>query len=119
MKITPKQYAILLYELTKDAKDVDGPAKDFLNLLFKNRAFSLLPKIKLLYNNYYNQQEGATDVEVVTARKISEKMLKGDNLNVKMKVDPGVIGGASIKVGDYLVDDTIKARLTKLKQLLR
>ena len=119
MKITSKQYAMLLYELTKDTQDVQEATKDFLRLLLKNRALSLLPKIRLLYNDYYNQQEDVTDVEIITARKISEKVFQGDNLNVQMKIEPRVIGGACIKAGDYLVDNTLKSRLTKLKQVLK
>lgn len=127
MKILPKQYAILLYELTKDAKesDLQEISKSFLNLLVKNRDLSLLPRIERLYCEYYNKQEGVVDVEVTTAQEISKnavltikELVKAKNLNIQMKVDKNVIGGAAIKVGDYLVDDTLQSRLSHLKHSL-
>lgn len=128
MKITPKQYAILLYELTKDVKDkeADQLIKQFLNLLIKNRNLALLPKIQRLYQDYYNQQEKVVDVEIVTATEVPKKLfaavqenLRGQNCQMNLKVDQTVLGGASIRAGDYQVDDTLKARLINLKQSLK
>lgn len=128
MKITPKQYAILLYELTKDAKkkDIEKRTRDFLNLLLKNRALNQLPKILLFYGQYYNAQENAVDVEIVTARKIvvaglqpALRSLKAAaTMEIRERVDSSVLGGARIRVGDYMIDDTLKARLRELRSKL-
>lgn len=127
MKVTPKQYAILLYELTKQAKNnnVDAITQQFLNLLIKNRNLALLSKITLLYKDYYNQQEETVDVEIVTAKethknlaKAVEEQLQKQKCNIETRIDKSVLGGAAVRVGDYLIDDTLKARLLKLKKSL-
>lgn len=127
MRISPKQYAILLYELTKDAKETELKeiTKSFLSLLLKNRNLALWPRIQLLYQNYYNEQEGLIDIEIITARGISKDVfssikesIKAKNVDVKMTIDKKVLGGASIKTGDYMVDDTLKTRIVNLKQQL-
>lgn len=128
MRISPKQYAMLLYELTRDMaeNEVDRITQQFLVLLLKNRDFALLPKIQLLYKNYYNVREGVTDIEIITAREVSKntvsfikEFVNVKNINLEMKIDKNVIGGAAIKVGDYMIDDTLKTRINTLKQNLR
>lgn len=127
MKISPKQYAILLYELTQDVKKnaIEERTRAFLNLLLKQRALNQLPRILRFYSQYYNVQEGVIDVEVTTAReagKIEDKIkneIKIENkIELKKKVDPSLIGGVRIKVGDYMIDDTVRARLRALRSIL-
>ena len=127
MKITPKQYAALLYEMTHDKKGagLTNATKAFVQLLVKNRAIAQFARIERMYRDYYNAQEGIVDVEVVSAREMAKKVI-GDigkqlgNKNIEIKVceDPAVLGGARIKVGDYIMDDTLKARLTQLKKTM-
>ena len=65
------------------------------------------------------------DVTVTSARELSHHALRGlkdvlKNTNVECvtQIDPEVIGGARIQAGDYMIDDTLKARLTRLTQHL-
>ena len=125
MKITQKQYAILLYEMTKEAKkkEIEERTQDFLNLLLKHRTLNQLPKILQSYAQYYNVQEKVVDVEVTTAREVGkpvEAAFKSPQDGLKtaatFTIDPAVIGGARIRIGDYMVDDTIRARLMQLRK---
>ena len=125
MKVTPKQYAQLLYETTKDEKGsgLTKVVKTFVQLLIKNRALAQFARIERMYRDYYNAQEGIVDVEVVSARETTKKVMSdigkqlgGGNIEIKACEDPTVLGGARIKVGDYMIDDTLKSRLTQLKQ---
>ena len=43
----------------------------------------------------------------------------GKNVTVKVIVDPSVIGGISAKVGDTVIDGTVKRRLEQLKEQVR
>lgn len=125
MKVTPKQYATVLYEMTKDATkaQLKEAVKSFLQMLVKGRALPMLPRILQMYEDYYNRKEGIVDVEVVSGRSIptsvprtlktqlSEKM----NVELTLREDPSVLGGARIRVGDWMVDDTLKARLNAVR----
>lgn len=125
MRISPKQYAVLLYALTKDAKksELKEAVQSFIKQLARGRALALLPRILALYNSYYNAREGVVDVEVVSAGEPSSKIKHeieklSVRTNVRYRIDSAQLGGARIKVGDYMIDDTLKARLAKLKQTM-
>lgn len=127
MRINPKQYGILLYELTKDADDraINEVVGQFLRLLIKNRNLSLLPKIKLMYQNYYNEQEGETDVTITaldnapkSAIEKIKKQVGAKNINVETKIDKNILGGSIIRFGDYLVDNTLRTKLNLLSRSL-
>ena len=127
MKITPKQYAALLYEMTSEAKGTTlaEHVRKFVQVLAKNRAFALLPRIERAYVHYYNAQEDVLDVTVTSARELShhalkllKAALKDANVECVTQIDPAVLGGARIQVGDYMIDDTLKARLQMLKHKL-
>lgn len=134
MKITPKQYAVLLYEIVKSApgKNIDKEVRQFLKFLIENRDLSLLPRIELLFKDYFNKRENAVDIDVVSARElpkkvkcaieksnlVNERKLASTRAIVGYSVDPAVIGGVSVKVGDYMIDYTIKTRLTNLERSL-
>jgi len=76
----------------------------------------------------YHGVEGAQVAEVVTAvplddedrlkigRRITE--ITGKPVVLKPKVDPGVIGGIVIRVGDRLVDGSVRSKLTALRKEL-
>lgn len=127
MRISPKQYGILLYELTKDADDraINEVVGQFLRLLIKNRNLSLLPKIKLMYQNYYNEQEGEADVTITALnnapKSVIEKIKKqvgAKNINIEINIDKNILGGSVIRFGDYLVDNTLRTKLNLLSRSL-
>ena len=127
MRITPKQYAVLLYEMAKDKEKstLVKAMRSFIELLARNRALPLLPRIERAYVQYYNAREDVLDVTVTSARELShhglkllKDALKDTNVECVAQIDPEVIGGAKIQVGDYMIDDTLKARLRRLKNQL-
>ncbi|KKU13638.1 MAG: ATP synthase subunit delta [Parcubacteria group bacterium GW2011_GWC2_45_7] len=126
MKVTSKQYAVLLYELTHEAKkaELKEIGQSFLRLLIKGRALHLLPRILKLYENYYNACAGITDVEIVTAQEMSRKAVQTikktveGKVELRQRVDQAVIGGALIKINDWMIDNTLKTRINKLRQKL-
>ncbi|MDO8505586.1 MAG: ATP synthase F1 subunit delta [bacterium] len=127
MKITPKQYAVLLYEITSDKEKaaLSKSVQSFIELLVRNRALTLLPRIERAYQSYYNAREEVLDVSITSARELSHHALKvvkdalsEYNVECRTQIKPEVIGGARIRAGDYMIDDTLQARLTRLTQHL-
>ena len=127
MRISPKQYAQFLYAITKDAKGAEliKQAKMFIDLLMRNRALPLLPRIERAYVDYYNTREEVHDATVISARELPARALKqlrealkDQNVECQSQIDPEVLGGARIRVGDYMIDDTLKARLAQLKKAM-
>lgn len=125
MKVTPKQYAALLYEMTKDAKgsELKKAVSVFIRFLVRGRASAMLPRIILMYRDHYNRKEDVIDVEMVSAHEISPKVIQElkhlshgkANLEYESRQDKRVLGGVRIRIGDYMFDDTLKSRLNQLK----
>ena len=119
-----KNYAIALYEATKEIKEKDRlkkRVKNFLLILKKNNDLYLIEKIIKVYQNYYRKKKGISRIEITSADEIDEKILEGfkrkfKNLEIIKKIDKSLIGGIIIRKGDHIIDGSIKKRLKKIKE---
>lgn len=126
MKLTPKQYAMALYEMTKDAneKEASSAIRQFVKILVKNNVLSLLPKILRFYTNYYNHQEGVVDLKIQTTKHLPkiakelEKLLGDGKVFVTEEIKPELLGGAIFQWDDQMIDGSLRMRLQKLEQTL-
>ena len=128
MKITPKQYAQVLYDLVKDA-DQDQLSVllgKFVSVLTKNNQVSQLDKIISYFSQIWNKEKGLTQAEIISANKLDEQiteqlksfvMAKSNNKNVEIKqrIKKGIKGGFIIRFDDKIIDSSIKNKLNQLK----
>jgi F-type H+-transporting ATPase subunit delta len=99
-----------------------------LLLIQKNRQ-ALLPAILEEFIGLYEEEEGRLRGRVTTAvpleRGEAERLVRGLSESVgkdvvlEEVVDPGILGGAVLRLGDVLVDGSVRARLRALKDRLR
>lgn len=91
----------------------------------KNRE-PLLPAIAREFHNSYNEYMGIGKASIITAAPIDaklrsefevlvKKMIDKTRVEIVEKVDPSLIGGFILNVGDRQVDASIKSRLKALK----
>ena len=127
MKITPKQYAISLYETTKnvDSFKEEERVKNFVGILKKNNDLSLANKIKDEYNKYHREQRNISRIEITSSDKLDSKILnkiiqKFENqIEVEEKIDKSLIGGIVVKVDDdVLIDGSVRRKLEDLRKKL-
>lgn len=128
-KIIPKQYAVLLYEITKDLRKTGIKEKisEFVRFLATNNHLNLVDKIIGEFKAYTKKQERIQEVELISARPVGIKIrqrliniLNGKNkIELKEKIDPGLLGGIVIKIGDTMIDGSIKRRLNILSDKLK
>ncbi len=127
MKITPKQYALSLYESTQNADkdEVSKRIKRFINILKKNNDLSQTEKIIRCYYQHYRKVKNITKIEIKSSEKLGSniisKILQKFNKQVEIeeKTDPALIGGVVIKINDdILIDGSIKRKLEDLKEKL-
>ncbi len=88
-----------------------------------------LPQILELVSDLAAEARNSVVAEVRSAipldgnqqRQLADALSKatGKNVEVKVLVDPTVIGGIVAKVGDTVIDGTIKRRLEQLKEQVR
>lgn len=132
MKITATQYATTLHELTQDKSksEIDAVVKKFAEQLIKNRKNRLAGKIIEKFSGIYNQKNGIVEAEITSrealSKDVSNKLrnyvstkYKAKEVVVKNKIDESIKGGIIIKVGDEILDASLKNRLLNLGKLLK
>lgn len=98
----------------------------FLLLVIRNNRAEFLRKIALSYVNLYREEHDIAKVEITAATQLPEdqsdaivdivrKQMPGIALEVEHHIDPELIGGFTVKVGDVLLDASIKNELKKLR----
>jgi F-type H+-transporting ATPase subunit delta len=120
--VTPAQVADALVSLVKSPMPPE--AKNFINVLIENRRVSLLPEIAEQFHVLKNAQEGAADADISSAFDISGAQVAqlvstlekkfGRKLNPTVTVDPTLIGGVRVVVGDEVLDTSVRARLQQM-----
>jgi F-type H+-transporting ATPase subunit delta len=122
---TAKQYAHALYEATRDlsGKSLDFAVRAFGDILLRDRAIHMTDAIIAEYDAHAKKQAGEIELKVTTATEITDshkKVLKNvfDSTHIVETIDPDVVGGIKVRVGDTIYDATIKTQLIKLKESL-
>ena len=102
----------------------------FILLVIRNNRAEILYRITLAYLNIFREQHNIAKVEVTTAVPVEQdkidrivavvaKQLPGKTIEVDTHVNKDLIGGFTVKVGDLLLDASVKNELNKLRlQLL-
>jgi F-type H+-transporting ATPase subunit delta len=97
---------------------------NFLKLLSEHKRLNVLPEIFELFNAHYAALEKISKVRVITAtetqeafrQKLSQQLTKRIQREVTLQceVDPAIIGGAIIHIGDRVIDGSIRGKLSRL-----
>jgi F-type H+-transporting ATPase subunit delta len=103
-------------------------AKNFLRMVIENGRLSVLPEIAVQFRTLKNAQSGSSDAVVYSAFPIDGAALAdvkavlekrfGRKLNVAVELQPELIGGIRVVVGDEVLDASVKARLEQMKVAL-
>ncbi|MDO8559092.1 MAG: ATP synthase F1 subunit delta [bacterium] len=132
-KIAPLQYAIFLYELTLKAvgnlpagRQVKKKVNDFFEVLVKNNDSGKISEIIREFEAYEKKQRGVEDVEIISARpaglalkrQVSGLLKDGGKSEIKETVDPDMIGGLTMIIGDTMIDGSLRRKLRELKKVL-
>jgi len=104
------------------------PARNFLRTVIENGRLSALPEIAAQFRSLKNARSGSSDAVVFSAFPIDGAALAevaatlekrfGRTLNVKVELEPALIGGIRVVVGDEVLDTSVKARLEQMKVAL-
>jgi len=125
-KLADKQVAETFLSLLKS--NLTPEAKNFVAALVENGRLTLLPEIGEQFQALKNAQEGAADADITSAFEMTDAQVKdliatlekkfGRKLNPFVKVDPSLIGGVRVAVGDEVLDTSVRAKLQKMHTAL-
>ena len=102
--------------------------QSFLGLVVENQRVDALPEMLAQFRALKNAHEGTADAAVETAFKLDGEALSslqaslerrlGLRLNINVTVDPSLIGGVRVTVGDKVLDASVRSRLDAMRSAL-
>jgi len=117
----------LFRDIAKEGK-FSGVFVDFLKLVVKKRRIDLLNGIFLRYRDFYNAHKKRVVVFLKSARGLEGAQLErikailakkfNKDVLIHQSVDPSLVGGLSLKVGDRIYDTSMRTGLTKLREVI-
>ncbi|KKR99692.1 MAG: ATP synthase subunit delta [Candidatus Magasanikbacteria bacterium GW2011_GWC2_41_17] len=123
-KNSNKQYARALHKVTTDltGKNLEQVLENFVLLLSRDRKLKQANNIIKEFVDYADKLAGIVKIEITIAEKISGELLEkikkhfGDKVSAETKIDPSILGGIKIFMGDKILDASLKTQLLKFKK---
>jgi len=127
---SPKVSAEQVFELIASvvATPLSTPIKNFLSTVIDNGRLTVLPEIAAQFHALANAGAGVSDATVFSAFPIEAAQLPdvvttlekhfARKLNVTVQLEPALIGGIRVVVGDEVMDTSVKARLEQMRVAL-
>jgi F-type H+-transporting ATPase subunit delta len=125
-KIAPRQKKQVLAKALDDR--VPRIFLRFLEALIDNRRQTLIPEIAVAYSDLLEAREGRVHAEVTVARPLGAdgegavarnlSRALGKSVVPHLSVDPAILGGVVVRVGDTVIDGSVRRRLALLRRRL-
>ncbi len=110
---------------TNTAAPVTAQLANLLSALVARRRVSLIPAIVGEYARLLDRQRGIAAAVVTSATPLSAEeteaiaarvaSLAGTTVSLRTAVDPALIGGVTVRIGDRLIDASVRGRLERLR----
>lgn len=112
----------LIFDIADGRLSAEG--KNLIRVLLDAGRLDLLPEIARLFEELRAEAEGVVEVEVISAYPMEEQETEalgsavrhriGKAISLKTDVDRGLIGGAVVRIGDLVIDGSLRGRLHQL-----
>ena len=126
-QLTSSDKEVLLLSVCGDK--LDPLARNFVRVLVEADRVAVLPQIGALFEALKDAAEGLARARIDSAFALSEAQVTelktaleahfGKKIDATVHVDPTLIGGARITVGDTVIDGTVEAQLANMATRLR
>lgn len=103
--------------------------KNFLDLVIQKKRAAFLPDIAEAFQTLIDTQRNICQGTVVTAMPLTAELndklqatlekITGKKVVLSTKIDPSIIGGIIAKVGDLVLDGSIRSQLQGLKESIK
>ncbi|MBI4194488.1 MAG: F0F1 ATP synthase subunit delta [Betaproteobacteria bacterium] len=107
---------------------LDGACRNFVQVLIQNGRLEIVPQIRTLYEELRRQHEGILEARIISALPIDDGQVARlvarleskyrRKVSAKVEIDPQLIGGVKILVGDKVIDATVRGRLEAMAAAL-
>jgi F-type H+-transporting ATPase subunit delta len=110
-------------------KKLDKAGENMIKLLVEYGRLALLPEVATAFEELKAQDEGVLEAEITAAVNPSDSEVKalvkrletkfGKKIEASVKVDPEIIGGIKIVIGDTVIDASVRGQLQELAYALK
>jgi len=127
---SPKISADELYQFIVDICEnkLTQSGKNFVKICVDAGRIGLASEISVLFEQKRSAAEDISEVDVITAyplnenqiKKISESLSKrtGNKIDINIEENKDLIGGVIIRVGDSVIDASLRGRLEELNNVI-
>ncbi len=107
---------------------LDVPVRNFMAVLIEHGRASALPGIQRQFERELNQRLGYVDAEITSARELlpdERSSLESQiasftrrKVRPRYAINPGILGGAVVRVGSTIYDGSLRGQLRRIKEQL-
>ena len=125
-RVSDAQVAALVADV---AGSLSPEQRNFVTVLAQNERLAVLPEIATLFEGLRNQHEGVVEARIETAFRLTDEQIAdivgtlsakyGRQVKATIWIDPELIGGVSIRVGDEVMDASVRGKLAQLASALK
>ncbi len=101
---------------------------NLIGLVLRRRRLDSLPDIAREFRRLYNRQAGIVEATATSAAPLAQpevdalrqrlEKITGGRVELSLNVDPALLGGVQVRLGDQLFDGSVRGRLERLRSLL-
>lgn len=105
---------------------VDETLQNFLDVLLENHRLPAIHRIRRQYDALWSEEMKLLPVEVTSAVELGEEEVRdlgerigeqaGRKVELTAHVDPDILGGIVLRVGNSVLDASVRNRLNKLRR---
>jgi F-type H+-transporting ATPase subunit delta len=106
--------------------DADETIVNFLELLIEKHRMPVLFRIRRVYDTLWERENKVLPVEITSAVELDEQTVKGigerigertgQHVELTARVEPDILGGVVLRVGNQILDASIRNRLERLRR---
>jgi F-type H+-transporting ATPase subunit delta len=125
--ISAKQLTDVFLAICTNKLNEEG--RNLITLMAENGRLDVLPQVSELYEQLKSQHEGVLDAKIVSAFELNAAQLRKlivmlekkykHEINAKVSVDPELIGGVKVEIGDEILDTSVRGKLEAMAVALK
>ncbi|KAL6411047.1 ATP synthase F1, delta subunit [Ilyonectria robusta] len=131
-RLSAEDKSAIVAELSKHTGANVATVKNFLETLAENNRLGHLQGVCEKFGELMSAKRGEVEMTITSAERLDNKTLsrletavskssyvgQGKKLKVTNKVDPEIVGGLIVAVGDRTIDLSVCSRIAKMNKLL-
>lgn len=101
---------------------------NLIGLLLRRRRLEAIVDIAREFRRLYNMEQGIVEARATSAAKLNDEevnalrarleQMTGGRIELTLGVDPALLGGLQVRMGDLLIDGSVRGRLDRLRSRL-